>query len=379
MNKKVYFCQKFSEMNVILTGVTGTLGSQIVYELLQQEELKNIYLLIRNKGSISAKERFNSVLSNEAAPESILENSTVILEKVSVLEPEAFLNPSDYLDASETNYFIHSAGCVNLTTDSSQKDLIFEENLELTKTIFQAFSPYITKFTYISTAFSIGDIGGLIDNDYHNKEPKYRNFYEASKHATEKFLREEESKTSVQIQILRPSVLGGNIFKTSKYFISKYMVYYLVGRFFYNNPLGKNSTMRLVLNSETGLNIVPVDYVAKVIALVFTKNIEQLNIVQSKSTNVMNGMKRIVEAVGFNDYSFINTSDDNFVLDAKNKLEDIYYRTIGLHLNKYLTSDPYDFDTLLLESIVPLPEYNVEDYLADTISYAKNNDFKSAW
>jgi len=366
-------------MNVILTGVTGTLGSQIIYELLQQDELKNIYLLIRNKGAISAKQRFNSVLTNEAAPESILENSTAILEKVRVLETESFLNPSAYLDASETNYFIHSAGCVNLTTDSSQKELIFMENLELTKTIFQAFSSYITKFTYISTAFSIGDIGGLIDNDYHNKEPKYRNFYEASKHATEKFLREEEGKTGVQIQILRPSVLGGNIFKTSKYFISKYMVYYLVGRFFYNNPLGKNSTMRLALNSETGLNIVPVDYVAKVIAKVFTKNIDQLNIVQSKSTNVRNGMKRIVEAVGFNDYSFVNTLDGNFVLDAKNKLEDIYYRTIGLHLNRYLTSNPYEFDTTLLESIVPMPVYNVEDYLADTISYAKNNNFKSAW
>jgi len=367
-------------MNVILTGVTGTLGSQIVYELLQQEALKNIYLLIRNKGAISAKERFHSVLTNEAAPEFILHNSTCLLDKVKVLETESFLNPSAYLDATESNYFIHSAGCVNLTTDSSQKDILFEENLELTKTIFQAFSSYITKFTYISTAFSIGDIGGLIDNDYHkNKEPKYRNFYEASKHATEKFLREQESKTGVQIQILRPSVLGGNIFKTSKYFISKYMVYYLVGRFFHNNPLGKNSTMRLALNSETGLNIVPVDYVAKVIAKVFTKNIEQLNIVQSKSTNVRNGMRRIVEAVGFNDYSFVNTLDDTFVLDAKNKLEDIYYRTIGLHLNKYLTSNPYEFDTMLLESIVPMPVYNVEDYLADTISYAKNNNFKSAW
>ena len=367
-------------MNVILTGVTGTLGSQIIYELLQQEALQNIYLLIRNKGAVSAKERFNSILTNEAAPEFILQNSTRLLEKVEVLETTEFLNPSAYLDASETNYFIHSAGCVNLTTDSSQKDILFEENLELTKTIFNSFSSYITKFTYISTAFSIGDIGGLIDNDYHkNKEPNYRNFYEASKHATEKFLREQESKTGVQIQILRPSVLGGNIFKTSKYFISKYMVYYLVGRFFHNNPLGKNSSMRLALNSETGLNIVPVDYVAKVIAKVFTKNIEQLNIVQSKSTNVMNGMRRIVEAVDFNNYSFVNTLDDTFVLDAKNKLEDIYYRTIGLHLNKYLTSNPYEFDTMLLESIVPMPVYNVEDYLADTISYAKNHNFKSAW
>lgn len=366
-------------MNVILTGVTGTLGSQIIYRLLQQNDFANIFLLIRKKGAVTAKSRLKSILTNEAAPDAVIRNSEAILEKVTVLETSEFLNPEKYLPASEKNYFIHSAGCVNLTTDRSQKETLFKENLEFTKTIFEAFSPYITKFTYISTAFSIGDIGGLIDNNYHNKEPKYRNFYEASKHATEKFLRDQGTKVGVEIQILRPSVLGGNIFKTSKYFISKYMVYYLVGRFFHSTPLVKEMSMRLALNSNTGLNIVPVDYVAKVIATVFTENIEQLNIVQSKSTNVMNGMKRIVEAVGFNDYSFVNTSDDHFVLDAKNKLEEIYYRTIGLHLNKYLTSNPYEFDTDLLESIVPMPVYNVEDYLADTISYAKNNDFKSAW
>lgn len=366
-------------MNVILTGVTGTLGSQIVYELLQQEELNKVYLLIRKKGTLSAIDRFKRIIENESAPAFIQKNKRAILENVVVLETKEFLNPSDFLDASEKNYFIHSAGCVNLTTDRSQKALLFKENLEFTKNLFEAYSAFISKFTYISTAFSIGDIGGLIDNDYHNKEPKYRNYYEASKHATEKYLRQEESKTGVQIQILRPSVLGGNIFKTSKYFISKYMVYYLVGRFFYNNPLGKGSTMRLALNTDTGLNIVPVDYAAKVIAKVYTKDVEQLNIVQSTSTNVRNGMRRIVESVGFNNYSFVNTLDENFVLEAKSKLEEIYYSTIGLHLNKYLTSNPYEFDTMLLESIEPMPKYNVEDYLADTIRYAKNNDFKSAW
>ena len=366
-------------MNVILTGVTGTLGSQIVYQLLQQKDLSSIYLLIRSKGTDTSIDRFKKVLNNKAAPKYISDNRTSLVEKVVVLEPEVFMNPASYLLASKNNYFIHSAGCVNLTTDASQRGLLFKENLEFTKAIFNAFSAYIGKFTYISTAFSIGDIGGLIDNNYHNKTPNYRNHYEASKHATEKFLLAEESKSGVQIQILRPSVLGGNIFKCSQYFISKYMVYYLVGRFFYKNPLSENSNIRLALNQQSGLNIVPVDYVAKVISKVFTTSITQLNIVQSKSTNVKMGMQRIVESVGFTKFSFVNTLDDAFVLEAKNKLEDIYYRTIGLHLNKYLTSNPYEFDTNLLESIVPMPIYNVEDYLAKTISYAKDNNFKSAW
>ncbi len=363
-------------MNVILTGVTGTLGSQVLYKLLRQKEITRIYLLVRNKGNISAQNRINNILTNSATPSYILNNNASILNKIQVLETEAFLSPENYLLASDINYFIHSAGCVNLSTDENQKEIIYNGNLAFTKKIFNTFLGYITKFSYISTAFSIGDIGGLIDNDYHNKTPKFRNFYEASKHATEQFLLATGKKEKVEIQILRPSVLGGNIFETSKYFISKYMVYYLLGKFFYNNPLLKNSTIRLAINTETGLNIVPVDYVAKVISTVFTKNIAQLNIVQPKSTNVLEGMKRIIETVDFKGFTFINTLDNNFVLEGKNRLEKIYYKTIGLHLNRYLTSIPYEFDTKLLESIVPVPDYNIEEYLGNTIAYAKQHNFE---
>lgn len=366
-------------MNVILTGVTGTLGSQVLYELLQQQNLHKLYLLIRSKGNLSANDRLDSILNNTAAPDSIRLNKTELQKKIIALEPNAFMKPENYLTKGEENYFIHSAGCVNLTTDDNQRAHLFKENYEFTKQLFECFTNYIYKFTYISTAFSIGDIGGLIDNNYHNKEPKYRNHYEASKHATEKYLLEKELETGVIIQLLRPSVLGGNIYKNSKYFISKYMVYYLVGRYFYNNPLTAQNSMRLVLNNASGLNIVPVDYAAKVISKVYTRAINQLNIVQKQSTNVKEGMKRIIEAVDFTDYSIINTENSNFILDAKNKLEEIYYSTIGLHLNKYITCQPYEFDTSLLESIVPMPRYNVEEYLADTIKYAKTKQFKSAW
>lgn len=366
-------------MNVILTGVTGTLGSQVLYELIQQPNLNKLYLLIRAKGSLTAENRLDNILNSNATPKEIREHKTELKKKIVALEPNAFMKPKSYLIKGEQNYFIHSAGCVNLTTDNSQRALLFKENYGFTKELFERFSSYIYKFTYISTAFSIGDIGGLIDNNYHNKEAKYRNHYEASKHATEKYLLAQEQETGVIIQLLRPSVLGGNIYDNSKYFISKYMVYYLVGRYFHNNPLASHSSMRLALNKLSGLNIVPVDYAAKVIASVYTRAINQLNIVQKQSTNVKEGMKRIIEAVDFKDYSIVNTEDSNFILDAKNKLEEIYYSTIGLHLNKYITSQPYEFDTSLLESIVPMPSYNVEEYLSNTIKYAKANNFKSAW
>lgn len=365
-----------NQINVILTGTTGTLGSQILYELLLQDNIKYIFLPVREKNGKSASERIQKILNNHATPIFITENKNLISKKIKVLDMIDFFKPETFLFKEETNFFIHSAGSVNLSTDKSQRDIIFTGVYEFTKDIFNTFSSYITKFTYISTAFSIGNIGGLIDNDYHStKKPKYRNFYEEAKHTTEKFLLKKGKENNVTVQILRPSVLGGNIFKNAPYFISNYMVYYLLGKFFYKSPLADNP-IRLAVNFKTGLNIIPVDYVAKIIANVYQKKIVQLNIVHSKSTNIVRGMGRILKTVDYNNFTFSDTSSKEIFLKDKNRLENIYYKTIGLHLNRYLTSEPYEYDTSLLESIIPIPEYNTEDYLESTISYAKSKKFK---
>ncbi|WBX73558.1 SDR family oxidoreductase [Tenacibaculum pacificus] len=367
---------KQNKINVILTGCTGTLGSQVFYELLQQDNIKHIYLPVREKNGKSALDRVQKILNSDASPSFITENKKLIAQKIRALDMVSFFKPETFLSKNETNFFIHSAGSVNLTTDKSQRDVVFNGVYEFTKEVFNTFSSFITKFTYISTAFSIGNIGGLIDNDYHaKKKPKYRNFYEEAKHTTEKFLLKKGQENKVSIQILRPSVLGGNIFNKSPYFISNYMVYYLLGNFFYKNPLA-NNPIRITTNFKTGLNIIPVDYVAKIIATVYQQKIEQLNIVHSKSTNIVTGMKRILKTVDFNNFTFLNSSTGGSLLKSKNRLENIYYKTIGLHLNQYLISDPYEYDTNLLESILPIPKYNTEDYLENTISYAKSKDFK---
>jgi len=365
-----------NHINVILTGGTGTLGSQIIFELLKQENIATIFLPVRQKNGKSAASRITAILESDAAPEFISNNKEAILKKIKVLDMDEFFKPENFLSKTATNFFIHSAGSVNLSTSTDQKEIIYKGVFKFTKEVFETFSSYITKFTYISTAFSIGNIGGLIDNDYHNeKSPKYRNFYEEYKHLTEKFLLEKGKEENIDIQILRPSVLGGNIFEKSTYFISNYMVYYLLGKFFHKNPLNKNS-IRLAVNFNTGLNIIPVDYVAKVIAKVYQQKIEQLNIVHPKCANIVTGMRKIIHAVGFEDFTFLNSTSGGLLLEGKNRLENIYYKTIGLHLNQYLISDPYEYDTKLLESIIPMPKYNMDDYLESTIQYAKFREFK---
>ena len=361
-------------MNIILTGVTGTLGSQVFIELLQNQSIKKIHLLIRDQKKSNAKKRFLNIINSTDFLNS--DKTAEIEEKVRIHNALEFLKPENYILAAEKNYFIHSAGLVNLSTDKTQREAIFNENLEFTKTLFKTFTNFIDKFTYISTAFAIGNTGGVLENDYHkNQTPNYRNAYEESKHLTEKHLLKHGKLNNVVIQILRPSVLGGNIYSTPKYFVSKYMVYYLLGKFFYKNPLTETSSIRISANLKTGLNIIPTDYVAKVIAKVFEMDITQLNIVHNKSTNFLTGISKILNQVDFKNYTIVDNIASKDLKD-KNRIETFYYATIGNHLASYFLSKPYEFDTTILEKIVPMPTYNLEDYLGETLKYAMEHNFK---
>ncbi|MCL5246737.1 SDR family oxidoreductase [Cellulophaga sp. 20_2_10] len=364
-------------MNIILTGATGTLGSKVLHTLFETKynEIKNVYLLVRKKGQSTPKERVLNMLESEYAPQFVKDNLDTINSKVKVINADHILEPESFLDTNEQYYFIHSAGYVNLSVDPANKDEIFEENFHFTKSIFKAYKGYLKKFVYISTAFSIGDLGGIIGDDYIEIEGgAYRNFYEASKHASEKFLTQASKENNIPLQILRPSVLGGNAIDNPSFFISKYMVFYLFAKFFYNTP--SSDHIRITANADSGLNIIPTDYVAKVIVKVFNTDVKQLNIVHSKATNITSGISKILDTVGFKTY---NVTQDIITKSVgfDSKLEQFYYETIGVHLNPYLTSKPYEWDTSVLESILPIPKYDLEQYLTNTVEFAKLKNFRN--
>jgi len=364
-------------MQILLTGATGTLGSQVLFSLLEEKfsSIENIYLPVREKKSVSSKERIRKMLQSDFAPIFIKNNLAAIRAKIIVVSAKDILNPERFLDGVRITHFIHSAGFVNLSTAPEAKDEIFKENFDFTKAIFEAYSRYIDKFIYISTAFSAGNVGGLLPNDYLKTAPTaHRNHYEASKYASEKYVTEAGAAMGIPVQILRPSVLGGNIMDTPNYFISKYMVFYLFAKFFHRNT--STDPVRITANTESGLNIIPTDYAAKVIVAVLDTAIEQLNIVHFKTTHITRGITKILETVAFDNFS-ITQNVINTTSGFESKLEQFYYDTIGVHLTPYLTSEPCEWDTTLLQQILPIPAYNLEDYLGDTIKFAKTNGFKN--
>jgi nucleoside-diphosphate-sugar epimerase len=370
-------------MKIILTGATGVLGSHIMYDILEDFINKNIkgklYLITRNKGKVSAKDRIVELLSSNYTPKFLLEQGTdSLFQYIEIIDTDLAQIQTDFTIKLKDAYFIHSAGYVNLSTDEDQKEKIFNENAVMTKTIFQLFSPFIKKFIYISTAFSSGARNGIIDNDFHNLdfELEHRNAYENAKFHSEEFIIEQCERLNLPYQILRPSVIGGKMMGAeNRYFIPKYMVFYLMAKFFHFTAQRKDQqeNVRFIISEETGLNIIPVDYVSKVIVSTFQRtDIVQLNIVHNQSFNLVKGLQLIMKEVGYSNFSIIPNGLD---FDYKNTIEKLYYESIGKHLKPYLTSAANEYDTTLLNSILEIPKLDAESF-TNMIRYAKLHNFK---
>ena len=153
------------------------------------------------------------------------------------------------------------------------------------------------------------------------------------------------------------------------------MVFYLVAKFFhftYKRKKGQES-IRFIVNKETVLNIIPVDYVAKAVIRAFEReDIEQLNIVNHKSFNITEGLKIIMEEVKYSNYTFVE-NDPNF--QYQNTTEKLYYESIGKHLKPYFIAEANEYNTTVLQSILPIPELDNEAF-TNMIRYAIAHKFK---
>jgi thioester reductase-like protein len=370
-------------MKIILTGATGVLGSHIMYEILELFISNKIdgklFLIVRNKGKNSALERVNELLSSSYTPK-IIKNKGLqkLHEYIEVIDTDLATIQDTFSNKIKGAYLIHSAGYVNLSIDKEQREKIFEENTKITKVLFSLFNPFIKKFIYIGTAFSSGVRKGLIKNDFHNLsfEPKHRNTYENAKFHSENFIAKASKKIDLPFQILRPSVIGGKMLGVeNQYFIPKYMVFYLLAKFFHftSQRKGEQENVRFIVNQDTVLNIIPVDYVAKVIVNTFERDdVEQLNIVNHKSFNMIDGLQLIMKEVGYTNFTLIQNPLD---FKYKNAMEKLYYESIGKHLSPYFITTANEYDTTLLNSILEIPTLDQEAF-TNMIRYARNNNFK---
>ncbi|AXT53200.1 NAD-dependent epimerase/dehydratase family protein [Aquimarina sp. BL5] len=369
-------------MNTILvTGVTGNIGSHVLFELLfdlySKNEKAQIYVLIRKQKNISAKQRlWSEVFTEQLIPEKIVPfYKEYVKEYVKIIEGEIhnFTIPKE---AGNSLIVYHLAASVNLSNTEKARNEIANINYNNTQAFFEAIKLRTKKLVFVSTAFSRGEIAGKITDDYHSVVNfDFRNFYEAYKMKVEKLILEIAKENNFSCTIARPSVVSGRLIDMPKYVSSRYIVFYSIGEFFkkMKETYPEMGKIRMALNMEGGLNIVPVDYVAKGIIKASDSTEEQLNITLTKNVPTRYIIHSILNKCGV-EMELVPDEPEN-----KTTMEKIFYKTIGSQLLKYSTSKKHHFESKLIRKLLcDIEEPDMEAHFKKVYDFAHDINFNNA-
>lgn len=261
---------------ILVTGITGLVGSAFVAALLKDRSDYEVVCLVRSGGGKSAEERVVSIIRDECAFDGYPEVADAILPRIQVIEGDVATIVPEELAKNEklngVNIVFHCAADVNLGKDPTGK--VFRINYEGTRNMVElAKLLKVKEFHYVGTAYVAGKLCGTayeaapIDNGFNNP-------YEESKFKGEYLVRE----SGIPFSVYRPAIITG---RRSDGRIRKPLAFYRILEF-----LGKVKSHRcskLGLNPEEFVDMqinfatipsehvyfVPIDYVQEAITALF--------------------------------------------------------------------------------------------------------------
>ncbi len=238
---------------ILLTGVTGVLGTEIIKKLLQATD-DCLYLLIRRRLRFSARDRARRMLDDWGF-EYLLGTRVHVLEG-DVTEPQFGLEDSELdLLKKEVTHFFHIAALTALNGSEENCDRV---NLKGThNAIHVAWSCYnegnMERFYYFSTAYVVGSLQDCISKeDELPEKPAHANYYEFSKYNAEKAVRRAMT-AGLPVTVFRPSIVVGDS-KTGA--VPEFNVIYPFIKLFASGLMRK-----LPADPGHAFNIVPIDFV----------------------------------------------------------------------------------------------------------------------
>ena len=261
---------------ILVTGITGLVGSAFVAALLKERSDYEIVCLVRSGGGKTAEERVDKIIRDECAFDGYPEIAEDVLKKIQVVEGDVATIDPEAIAKDEkmkgVNIVFHCAADVNLGKDPTGK--VFRINYEGTKNMVALAKLLdVKEFHYVGTAYIAGKLRGVayeqnpVDNGFNNP-------YEESKFKAEFLVRE----SGIPFSVYRPAIITG---RRSDGRIRKPLAFYRILEF-----LGKVKSHRC---SKIGLNpeeyvdmqlnfaanpsehvyFVPIDYVQEAITALF--------------------------------------------------------------------------------------------------------------
>jgi len=371
-------------MNCLLTGGTGIVGSHILFDWLHkaivEKTVNHLYVLIRNSEK-SAEKRLLAILNDKSRPE-FLNNFTLesCLEKITVISNDLSTIDKTTLEKYDFDSVIHCAGSTSLLQNNDAKTFVHEQNYLVTKNLLQNLPDKATRFLYISTAYAYGFQQDKVSETIENYTVSdFRNPYEKSKYDTEKYVVAFCAKKNISAQILRPSIICGRLIDAPLFETPKFDVFYAMPMFLGKYAYKYSENFRIWIDQNSGLNIVPVDFVSKAILHAFLNpEIKELNIVNPQPVLHKESLASVLKIFNINEYTLVSEKPENL-----NDFEKLYYKTIGSVFENYLSVTDLQFKTdSILKFITKLElqkNLGVHDNFMNLINLSIQKKFKKSY
>jgi len=245
------FYKEFVMKTIFLTGATGALGMRLLWTLLELGYV--VYALVRDKAGIKAVERI--------PPRNNLPGKLFILQ--GDIDNENLIDDPDLatLLRGEVDFVIHSAASVKF--DEANREQIYKTNLYGLINVLNFAKKIKTKqLVHVSTVYVAGDMA-FLDESPLKLLPQARNPYEESKAKGETIVEDWSISNGIPATIVRPSIIVGAD-DTGE--ISGFEGYYGFFKNTARNVKRGYLPVRIRCSNESTINLVPVDWVTKIIA-----------------------------------------------------------------------------------------------------------------
>lgn len=366
--------------NILLTGATGVLGSELLYHLLYEKLVErrdlNIHLVVRPGEDQEPKDRINDLFRAELMPTGLSEfSSQQLVDSLHIINGDL----SDFEFAPEGKFtLIHSAATVNLNNKEKTKELVVNNNYWASIKLVERFADKIEHMIFVSTAYSCGVIHGEVTDNYldmNASDLEFRNYYEEYKFKAEQDIYKIAQKHNFSLSIVRPSIISGRLIVEPLFVMKRYIVFYLMGKFFMEVAKLRrhaDELVRIKANKEAYLNVIPVDYVAKAIVRILRNpDVREMNLVSGKPFPMYKIVEKSMEMNGFSNLLFVDEEPED-----KSAVEAVFYKTVAKQLLQYVEASHHTFDTSALrEMMSDIPEPNIEEHFNELFEFAQARQY----
>lgn len=391
-------------MKYLIDGTTGLLGRNLLFEILKQNVkcLDDIEIVILGKGSNGStlENRMNAIILNDGFDYLNLDKNSGYFEQIKsrISYIDIDLSKSNFafsfedielLKKLKIDIYYHIAAMTNFGDSEELTKKLYLINFESNKLLLRlAKEIEVKEFIYVSTAYSSGSSNFEILPDYINRTGIFRNPYEKSKLETELYLMDFAKREKLEYKIFRPTTIAGRIIEKEYGSINKFDVFYEWARwiFKYKLKMLKSPTnpydipyelnFRITKHAESGMNIIPADYAAKLLYHSSHDGLIERNFHLAHDTDVPTCLvaKYILDTLNIQGYSFVEKEPDD-----KNQFEQFYFRTVGKIFTPYVIDPPLHYNNDNLKNIekvnnLKCPELN-KDNFQKLMNFAKKQNF----